>query len=222
MKNFVVSLSDRAEFVIVVLVAFAYPIYVSLLVALLPSNHAVISEAGLHVLLVHEIIVFTLLWLFLHTRGWRFSDVGLVPSLRDGLLGVGLAVLMYGLYIMLWMIFSRVLPDLHQHAAKLVAPDLNLLTVLAVSMVNPIFEEVFVCGYVITALRKTRSTSFAINVSIAIRLAYHLYQGSISLINILPMGIIYAYWFARTGRLWPLVIAHGIFDFIAFALYTQH
>ena len=77
-------------------------------------------------------------------------------------------------------------------------------------------------GYVIIALRKTRSTSFAINVSIAIRLAYHLYQGSISLINIIPMGIIYAYWFARTGRLWPLVIAHGIFDFIAFALYTQH
>ena len=32
MKRFVVSLPDRAEFLIVVLVAFAYPIYVSLLV----------------------------------------------------------------------------------------------------------------------------------------------------------------------------------------------
>ena len=86
---------------------------------------------------------------------------------------------------------------------------------------DPEREEVFVCGYVIAALRKTRSISFAINVSVGIRLIYHLYQGTVGVASIIPLGLIFAYWYARTGRLWPAVIAHAIIDFAGLVIYVQ-
>lgn len=100
-------------------------------------------------------------------------------------------------------------------------PGISLATVLAVSLLNPIFEEVFVCGYVIAALKNTRSIPFSINTSVGIRLTYHLYQGTVGLISIIPLGLVFAYWFAKTGRLWPLVIAHGIFDFAGLVVYAR-
>jgi membrane protease YdiL (CAAX protease family) len=37
---------------------------------------------------------------------------------------------------------------------------------------------------------------------------------------IIPLGFIFAYWFARTGRLWPVILAHAIFDFIGLNAYV--
>jgi len=31
-------------------------------------------------------------------------------------------------------------------------------------------------------------------------------------IGIVPLGFIFTYWYARTGRLWPVVLAHALFD----------
>jgi hypothetical protein len=42
---------------------------------------------------------------------------------------------------------------------QLVKESLDIPTVLTVSVVNPIFEEVFVCAYVVTALRDKRPTA---------------------------------------------------------------
>lgn len=222
-KQFVKALSPKVEFSIVLLGAFGYPILSSLLSVLSPtSSGAHISEANLQFLLVYEAIVFVTLWLILVLRGWRFHDVGLMPSWRDSLIGVVLALFMYIIDVMLWLLFGQFVPGLYQHAAGIVTPDLGFVTVMAVSILNPVFEEVFVCGYIITALKKSRSLSFAVNVSVAVRLAYHLYQGALSVFNIIPLGIIYAYWYGRTGRLWPLVIAHGIFDFLALVYYATH
>ncbi|WP_258078145.1 CPBP family intramembrane glutamic endopeptidase [Xanthomonas axonopodis pv. vasculorum] len=62
------------------------------------------------------------------------------------------------------------------------------LLLLAISLINPIFEEVFVCGYVIGALESRHGRAFAVNVSVAIRTSYHLYQGPIGAINILMLA----------------------------------
>ena len=47
------------------------------------------------------------------------------------------------------------------------------------------------------------------------RLLYHLYQGPLIVIGIVPLGWLSAYVYARWNRLWPIIIAHGILDFIA-------
>lgn len=64
-----------------------------------------------------------------------------------------------------------------------------------------------------------RSPWFAANVSAGGRLLYHLYQGPLAVVGILPSALLFGYWFARAGRLWPLVVAHAILDALAVAAY---
>ena len=85
---------------------------------------------------------------------------------------------------------------------------------IAIGSINGLYEELFVAGYVITLLKERRGLWFAVNVSVAIRLMYHLYQGALSVVVIVPMGLILGYWYARKGRLWPLVVAHTLIDLV--------
>ena len=50
-----------------------------------------------------------------------------------------------------------------------------------------------------------------------LRGAYHLYQGFGAGLGNIAMGLVFGYAWQRTGRLWPLVIAHGLIDTVAFA-----
>ena len=53
-----------------------------------------------------------------------------------------------------------------------------------------------------------------------LRGAYHLYQGFGAGLGNLVMGLVFGYVWRRTGRLWPLIIAHGIIDSVAFVGYA--
>jgi membrane protease YdiL (CAAX protease family) len=41
-----------------------------------------------------------------------------------------------------------------------------------------------------------------------VRLLYHLYQGPIGVVTIVPMGLLFGYAYARSRQLWPLIFAH--------------
>lgn len=221
MERYVKTISGGTEFVIVVLAAFGYAMLGSVLSIVAPSSGAPISEADLQFLILYELVVIIVLGGFLSVRGWNLQRLGFVPTVKDTGFGIGLALVAYVTYAVVWVVSNSFVHKLAEQADGLIAPDLTLTTVLVVSLLNPIFEEIFVCGYVITTLKKTRNTSFAINVSVGIRLAYHLYQGAVGVISIIPLGFIFAYWFARTGRLWPLIIAHGIFDLTGLVAYVR-
>jgi len=221
MEQYVKAISPRAEFILVVLTAFGYFIFGSLLSIFYPYPAAPVSEASLQSLLIYESVVMLILWKFLSLRGWKLQQLWLVPSVKDTLIGFGLAFVAYIAYLIVWSISTRFVPGLNEQAGSLVAPNLRLGTVLIVSVLNPLFEEIFVCGYVIAALFKSRNVSFAVNVSVGIRLAYHLYQGGVGVVSIIPLGFIFAYWYARTGRLWPVIVAHGIFDFLGLVAFAR-
>jgi len=36
-----------------------------------------------------------------------------------------------------------------------------------------------------------------------------------------PFGLILTYWYARRGRLWPLIVAHVVFDFFPLLPYAK-
>lgn len=221
MEQFVRSITARTEFFIVIGGAFGYLLLGNILSLFLPKGNAPISESQLQSLLVYESLLFIALGGFLLLRGWKIQQIGFPPKIKDAATGIGLAILAYAFYTIIWIAFSGFIPGIREQAAGLVTPNLSLITVLTVSVVNSIFEEVFVCGYVIAALKKSRSDSFAINVSIAIRLAYHLYQGPVAVISIIPLGLVFAHWFAKTHRIGPVVVAHGLFDFIGLVAYVQ-
>ncbi len=210
-------LSPRVEFLLVVLIAFGYSIIGSVLALLYPSPQPPISEGGLQFLLFYELCIIALLWSFLRHRGWSLSGIGMLPTGRDTLYGLGLTVAVYAINMVVWLLLSALATTTARELShvELVAPHLNLLTVLLVSLLNPLFEELFVCGYVISAVGARRGGWTAINASVAIRLAYHLYQGSLAVLTIIPVGLLFGIWYARTRRLWPVVVAHTLIDLLA-------
>ncbi|MFM9846210.1 MAG: CPBP family intramembrane glutamic endopeptidase [Hyphomicrobiaceae bacterium] len=219
MKPFLQSLSPAAEFAIVILAAFGYFVVASLLQVAEPQPS--FSDRELQWLVVHEAIVLALLLSFLRLRRWTFSHIGLRPTGWDTLVGLGLALATYGVEIIVWLIAVGLFPWLGQTGEAISFGQLSLATVVAISVLNPIFEEVFVCGYLMTALKPRVGMWTAINVSVALRLVYHLYQGATAVVYMIPFGLVLAYWYARTGRLWPVIVAHAAFDFIALIGYVM-
>jgi membrane protease YdiL (CAAX protease family) len=86
---------------------------------------------------------------------------------------------------------------------------------------NGFAEEVVVVGFLITRLKQLGlSQNRAILATSVLRGAYHLYQGFGAGLGNLVMGVVFGYAWCRTGRLWPLVIAHGVIDTVAFVGYV--
>jgi membrane protease YdiL (CAAX protease family) len=48
-----------------------------------------------------------------------------------------------------------------------------------------------------------------------LRFAYHLYQGPLASISILPLGFVFAAMFWRWRNIWPLVVAHTIANVVS-------
>ena len=85
---------------------------------------------------------------------------------------------------------------------------------------NAALEEIVVVGYLMTRLRELRWGPWAVLVASAtLRGAYHLYQGFGPAAGNLAMGLVFGYWFQRTGRVLPLVIAHTLLDVGSFVGY---
>ncbi len=82
-------------------------------------------------------------------------------------------------------------------------------------------EEIIVVGYLLTRLDQLGVDSrAALAWSSLLRGAYHLYQGFGAGLGNVAMGLVFGYAWRRTGRLWPLVIAHGLIDTVAFVGYA--
>jgi membrane protease YdiL (CAAX protease family) len=85
---------------------------------------------------------------------------------------------------------------------------------------NGFAEEIVVVGYLLTRLRQIGwSNQRALAVSAVLRGSYHLYQGFGGFAGNFVMGVIFGYWFQRTRRVLPLVIAHFLLDAFSFVGY---
>ncbi|WP_432981494.1 CPBP family intramembrane glutamic endopeptidase [Dactylosporangium sp. CA-233914] len=86
---------------------------------------------------------------------------------------------------------------------------------------NGVLEEVVMIGYLLTRLRDLGWGPWpAIVTSAVIRGSYHLYQGFGGFVGNLVMGLVFGYFFRRTGRVLPLIIAHSILDIVSFVGYA--
>ncbi|BBY99337.1 CPBP family intramembrane glutamic endopeptidase [Mycolicibacterium fallax] len=94
-------------------------------------------------------------------------------------------------------------------------------TLILAAVANSWAEEVVVVGYLLTRLDQLGvRPGRALLASAALRGAYHLYQGIGAGLGNLAMGLIFGYVWRRTGRLWPLIVAHAVIDIVAFVGYA--
>lgn len=216
-------LTPGVEFLIVITWAFGQAIFASILsigdTEILQSKEY-FNDAGLITLLIFETVQMMFLAWFLKVRGWTLEKLGLRITWRGTLVGLILLGILIGNDLFVgWLI--EVLPaDMSMAINRYPKPDpnLNMSLVFLASVVNGVFEEVFVAGYVIAAVAPVRGLWTAINVSTGIRLLYHLYLGPVAFLVVVPMGLLFGYVFARSRALWPLILAHILIDILSLTL----
>jgi membrane protease YdiL (CAAX protease family) len=143
-------------------------------------------------------------------RPWFDAKWGARLALLIGLPGVGLYVGARQLGLNTTVVASA-LPDLWWAVPVLI---------LAAAQ-NAILEEVVVVGYLMTRLEEMGwRVRTIIATSALLRGSYHLYQGFGGFVGNAVMGVIFAYFYLRTRRVLPLVIAHTLLDVVAFVGYT--
>jgi membrane protease YdiL (CAAX protease family) len=229
MRHYLQALPLPAEFAVVILGAFGILLAMTLMTLLTRTGAADPGSTGWYTgehllsIIVYELPVGAAVLAFLRLRGWSLARLGLRITPVETLVGFGLAALAELACYAALFAFVMAAPDLTKAmvAAQLKPGGFGLWTVIVLSLVNPAFEEIFVCGYVITVLKDRTDVPTAITISTAIRLLYHLYQGAIAFIGIVPFGLVVAWWYARTGRLWPVIVAHALADFIALVGYIS-
>ena len=72
-----------------------------------------------------------------------------------------------------------------------------------------------VVGYLLTRLRAARLVRrAAIALAAVLRGSYHLYQGFGAFVGNAVMGVVFGWFFLRTRRVMPLIVAHTILDMV--------
>ena len=149
-------------------------------------------------------------------------DLGLRPKLADlrqvvlvaagvGLPGIGLYFLALELGLT-----ARVIPT---------ALGDNWWTIpvlLLAAMKAGLLEEVIAVGFFTTKLSRWKpeiSIWGLIVLSALFRASYHSYQGFSAFFGNFVMGLVFAYWFHKTKRVAPLVLAHFLMDAVVFIGY---
>jgi uncharacterized protein len=139
----------------------------------------------------------------------------------EWLQGVGFAVLI-GVPGLLLIYLARKLGVNAQLDASDIADVWYRYPVLVLSAIqNGVLEEIVMIGYLLTRLRQLRWPPWrAVLLSAVIRGSYHTYQGIGGFLGNFVMGAIFGWWFTRTRRVLPLVIAHSILDIVSFVGYA--
>lgn len=111
------------------------------------------------------------------------------------------------------------LAALHFGLTKEVVPNSNWLSIVW-SFANAFAEETVVVFWLLTRLKQLGCRAWVgVAASASLRGSYHLYQGVSAGVGNIVMGVVFAWVYQRTGRVWPLVIGHFLIDLVAFLGY---
>lgn len=150
------------------------------------------------------------LWV-LRARGYSLAALLPAPNWQGCLVGTALC----GAGLLVWQLVGSAFPvaDLARQPISEMAgrTGVSLPVVVAMGMVNGLYEETFLVGYLVRGFR-VKGAAFAIGLSLLVRVLYHLYQGPIGALSVLVFGLVLSLFYWRTRWLWPVVFAHALAD----------
>jgi membrane protease YdiL (CAAX protease family) len=229
----------RIEIAVVLAVTFALSAYTALLsliegvllglsgrtVALNPRRSPFsLIDLGLNLASFMQLLAWGALAIYLLWRsGIGPAKFGLnrIRWRPDVLGGIGLATLIGVPGLALYQIARILGVNASVEPAELNDTWWRIPMLLLLALGNAWAEEVIVVGFLLTRLNQLRVNRWkALVISSALRGAYHLYQGFGAGLGNFAMGLVFGYAYQRTGRLWPLIIAHALIDAVAFVGYS--
>jgi membrane protease YdiL (CAAX protease family) len=205
---------------LVLLLAFGPGILGLVVLASGPADNAEIPSqlvpailAGIFQLIVSWTPVLVIGYLLARSReGW--AGIGLT-RFRAGDLGMG-AILWVASFLLV-LVLAQLFQYFGTREVDFLPQGLplwfRLLQAVIIAVTAGFTEEVVVRGYAQTRLEQLRAPTAAIVLlPTAIWAVLHVYQGLGAALTIFCLGLLYAWYYQRTRRLWPLILAHGLFN----------
>ena len=192
---------------------------VSLTVA--ESNAIMFTDQHLVGVVEYELLLAAVLVPWLSTRGWSPRALASSPVPADVAWGVAVWLGALATGAVVWVIVSIAQPEAARALANVPRPEggVSAVALIVASLLNPVFEEFLWLGYALPSLSPRLGLRGAAAVSVALRVSVHAYQGPWALLSILPIGVLFTWYYGRTRRLWPVIVAHMILDVVGFAQY---
>jgi membrane protease YdiL (CAAX protease family) len=209
--------NSTADIVIVTALCFGWFILGSIqaVAAGFPSHP--FTDGAFYGIIASEVMLAAAAFGYLHVRGHDLAHFIPTPTVAGSVAGVGLFVAgslaAWALTSMVGNNSSATQPIEHMVADA----TISFAPLVGLSLVNGLYEETFLVGYLQRALDAS-GASFAVGVSLLVRVLYHLYQGPVGAVSVLGFGAVLSLYYLRTKRLWPLVFAHILADLLGFAL----
>ena len=211
----------RLEVALVLLLAFAPGLLGLLLIALGQSNSsgtpgklvpAIVS--GIFDLFLSWSPVLLIGYLLVRSgEGGAGIGLGRFQAAADGLVGLGLWVASFVLVLLLSGIFSSFGERQVDFLPVTLPLWFRIVDALVIATTAGLTEEIVVRGYAQTRLEQLGApAAVVILLPTGMWGLLHLYEGLGAALTILGLGLMYALFYHRTRRLWPLIIAHGMFD----------
>ncbi len=155
-----------------------------------------------------------------HVPVWLAGISPLRPSRRDVLPGAGLAALIGLPGLVFYVVAVQLNLSKQVMASGLDSSVGDVLLLVINAWANGFAEEIIVVAWLVSRLRQLQVPWVWVFVaSSVLRGSYHLYQGYSAGLGNIVMGLVFVFFFWRTGKVWPLVIAHGLIDTVAFVGY---
>jgi uncharacterized protein len=210
----------RLELGLVLVLAFAPGILGLLIIALGPQGTAEV-EAQVLPSVISIVFELFLSWSpvlvigFLLARnheGW--PGIGLT-RFRPGDIGMGL--LLWVASFVLVLVLAQLFQFFGQREVDFLPEELPLwfraIQAVLIAVTAGVTEEIVVRGYAQTRLEQLRApVAVILLLPTALWGVLHVYQGLGAALTIFGLGLMYAWYFQRTRRLWPLILAHVLFD----------
>jgi membrane protease YdiL (CAAX protease family) len=206
------------ELVLVMSVAFAPLIFNSAWAYFLQVKGG-FSKPAVVSLMLHEILALGVLGYVLSQQRRGLRDIGITFKFADVGMGVLLALGGAAAAASVQSVFLLWRP-ISGTAAQNAAPDLRLgglgLVAVLFVLLNPVFEELLVRGYLISELTLlARARWIPAVASALLQGSYHLYQGIPATAGLTACFLLWSFYFYRTRRLVPVIVAHLCGDALA-------
>lgn len=177
------------------------------------------SDAGMVWGLGCELVLAAAALTFLRARGFDIASLVPQPTLKGSVAGLGL---FFGAWL-LGAVVTSLFQDaqVSQPIERMVSESrLSMPVIIAFAFVNATFEEVFFMGVLVRGLR-SHGLSIAIGLPLLMRVLGHLYQGPVGVVWILAFGLLFSICYVRRPVLWPLVLAHILWDIYPFTTLAE-
>lgn len=195
-----------------VTICFGLMIWYSVDAALAGYPLTPITDASFLWLIVNELTLAAVALLVLRARGFAIASLYPAPSVVGTLHGMGL-------FFLAWLAMALALAPfagVPQPIDRMISEaKLSVAVIGLVAVVNAPFEEVFLLGFLVRGLQGF-GVNTAMAVSLLVRVLCHLYQGPVGAMAVLVFGTVITLSFVISGKLWPAVFCHMLWDVVPF------